>query len=129
MIASAEPLSYRLLYVARRPPPGRREMLPPLLPVLEIVAASGSAARDPVPLLPPVGAPVSPVFAGVEAAEVPHDQRLHQQHREGCDQGGARAAGQPASAPAADHLRTGAARSWRTVCGSSAQSDGGTEWK
>ncbi|TNN44396.1 hypothetical protein EYF80_045389 [Liparis tanakae] len=94
-------------------------MLPPLLlllllllldpPVLEIVAASGGGggggfvARDPVPLLPHAGASVLPVFAGVEAAEVPHDQRLDQQHREGHYQGGPGPAGQPASAQAANH--------------------------
>lgn len=82
-------------------------LLLPLNPLLEIVAASGFVARDPVPLLSHVGAAVLSVFAGVEAAEVPHDQRLHQQHGEGCDQGGPRPAGQPASAQAANHLRTG----------------------
>lgn len=131
MNTSVAHLSYRLLYVSRRPLPRRGKMLPlpPLLdPVLEIVAASGFVASDPVPLLPHVGASVFPVFAGVEAAEVPHDQRLYQQHREGCDQGGPRPAGQPASTRAANHLRTGAARSWRTVCGS-AQRDGRKEWK
>lgn len=116
MNASAAPLSYRLLYVARRPLPGRREMPPLLDPVLEIVAAGGSAARHPVPLLPHAGAAVLPVFAGVEAAEVPHDQRLHQQHRERRDQGGPRPAGQPASTRGADHLSHRAARSWRSVC-------------
>lgn len=78
-------------------------MLPLSDPVLEIVAAGGFVACAPVPLFPHAGAPVLPVFAGVEAAEVPHDQRLHQQHREGCDQGRPRPAGQPASAQAADH--------------------------
>lgn len=82
-------------------------------PVLEIVAASGFVACDPVPLPPYAGASVFPVFAGVEAAEVPHNQCLHQQHREGCYQGGPRPAGQPASTQAANHLRTGAARSWK----------------
>lgn len=76
--------------------------LPLVDPVLEI-AASGFV----VPLLPHVGASVFPVFAGVEAAEVPHNQRLHQQHREGSYQGGPRPAGQPASTHAANHLRTG----------------------
>lgn len=78
-------------------------MLPLSDPVLEIVAAGGFVACAPVPLFPHAGAPVRTVFAGVEAAEVPHDQRLHQQHREGCDQGRPRPAGQPASAQAADH--------------------------
>lgn len=102
-------MSYRLLYVAGGPPPRRWEMLPllPLDPVLEIVAASGFVARHPVPLLPHAGASVFPVFSGVQAAEVPHNQRLHQQHREGCDQGGPRPAGQPASTQAANHHRTG----------------------
>lgn len=102
-------LSYRLLYVTRRPLPRRRRMLPLPLPdpVLEIVAAGGFVARDPVPLFPHAGASVLPVFSGVEAAEVPHNQRLHQQHREGCYQGGPRPAGQPASTQAANHLRTG----------------------
>lgn len=72
-------------------------------PVLEIIAAGGFVACAPVPLFPHAGAPVLTVFAGVEAAEVPHDQRLHQQHREGCDQGRPRPAGQPTSAQAADH--------------------------
>ena len=102
-------LSYRLLYVTRRPLPRRRRRMLPLPlpdPVLEIVAAGGFVARDPVPLLPHAGASVLPVFAGVEAAEVPHNQRLHQQHREGCYQGGPRPAGQPASTQAANHLRT-----------------------
>lgn len=106
MNTSAAPLSYRLLYVARRPPPRRGKMLLPD-PVLEIVAASGFVTRDPVSLPPHAGASVFPVFTGVEAAEVPHNQRLHQQHREGCYQGGPRPAGQPASTQAANHLRTG----------------------
>ncbi|MEQ2287440.1 hypothetical protein AMECASPLE_012585 [Ameca splendens] len=104
-------LSYRLLYVARRPPPRRREMLlPGLAPLLdsalEIVAAGGSAAGDAVPLLPHAGACVFSLFAGVEGAEVPHNESLHQKHREGCDQSGPRPAGQPASTGAADHVRT-----------------------
>lgn len=124
------PQSYRLRYVTRRPLPRQRKMLPlPLLvPVLEIVAASGFVACDPVPLIPHVGAPVFPVFPGVEAAEVPHNQRLHQQHRKGCDQGGPRPAGQPASAQAANHLRTGLLHG---AGGPSValRSDGRKEWK
>lgn len=106
----------------------RRLLLLLLESVLEIVAASGFVARHPVPLLPRGGASVLPLFAGVEAAEVPHYQRLDQQHREGDYQGGPRPAGQPASAHAADHLRTVAHGRWRTVCGC-AQRDGRKEWK
>lgn len=107
MNTSAAPLSYRLLCVARPPSPRRREMLPLLVPVLEIVAASGFVARDPVPLLPHVWPSVFSFFPGVEGAEVPHNQRLHQQHREGSYERGPRPSGQPASTQAADHLRTG----------------------
>lgn len=122
------PLSYRLLYVTRRPLPRQRKMLPLPYPVLKIVAASGFVACDPVPLLPHVGAPVFSVFAGVEAAEVPHNQRLHQQHREGSYQGGPRPAGQPASTQAANHLRTGLLHG--AGCPSVAlRSDGRKDWK
>lgn len=107
MNTSAAPLSYRLLCVARPPSPRRRKMLPLLVPVLEIVAASGFVARDPVPLLPHVWPSVFSFFPGVEGAEVPHNQRLHQQHREGSYERGPRPSGQPASTQAADHLRTG----------------------
>lgn len=123
-------MSYRLLDVARRPPPRRRKMLPrlPLDAALEIVAAGGFVvARDPVPLLPHAagaGACLLSFLGRVEGAEVPHDQSLHQQHREGCDQGGARAAGQPACARAADHLHTGAGGAG----GAPARLDDGGEW-
>lgn len=113
-------VSYRLLYVSRRPPPKRRVMLPLMEPVLQIVAASGFVAREPVPLFTHTGASVLPLFAGVKAAEVPHDERLHQQHRERCNQGGPRPSGQPASTQAADHVHTGL-----LLCGS-AQRDANT---
>lgn len=103
-------------------------MLPLPNLVLEIVAACGFVACEPVPLLPHAGAPVFPVFAGVKAAEVPHNQRLQQQHREGYDQGGPRPAGQPARTQAADHVsHRVAARSWRSVCGSAQRRQEGVE--
>lgn len=77
-----------------------------LVSALEILAAGGSAARHPVPLLSHAGACVFSLFAGVEGAEVPHNEGLHQQHGEGCDQGGPRPTGQLASTGAADHVRT-----------------------
>lgn len=78
----------------------------PLDSALEMVAASGFVARDPVPLPPHAGARALLVLPGVQGAEVPHDQSLHQQHRERRDQRGPGPAGQPARTRAADHLHS-----------------------
>ena len=107
-------VSYRLLYVTGRSSPGR-VMLPllPRHPLLCREPVPGSAREAPVSPLAQTGPPSSgglTLLAGVQAAEVPNDQRLHEQHGEGGDQRGPRAAGQPASARAAEqHPRAGAA--------------------
>ncbi len=62
---------------------------------------------DPVPLLSAV---VFSLFSGVQTAEVPHDERLDQQHRQRGDQRWPRPASQLTGAQTAVHLHPEAAR-------------------
>lgn len=67
---------YRLLFVSNGRFPKRRLVMPLLVAALRVLAV-GFVDADSVPLLSTV---VFSVFSRVQTAEVPHDERLDQQH-------------------------------------------------
>lgn len=67
---------YRLLFLSNGGFPKRRLVVPPLEAALRVLAV-GFVDAESVPLLSGV---VFSVFSRVQTAEVPHDERLDQQH-------------------------------------------------